>query len=108
MESWLNLILGGGLVATIGALFKGLQMLRNSATARTNKAVGDLERWRMEADERTRAAREDADWYLDLADYWRDRAGTAEFQARSAGVTLSDPAPLPTRPPARIQEIHGP
>src|SRR5690242_7205639 len=97
MEAWLNLILGGGLVATIGAVFKGLQMFRNSMTVRTRNAVSDLERWRLEADTRTKEARADADWYLDLADYWRARAGMAEFQARSAGVTLDPPPPLPIR-----------
>jgi DNA-binding PadR family transcriptional regulator len=101
---WLNTLLGAGAAATLWTIFRGVQMLRNDTTARTDKAVADLERWRQEADERTRAAREDADHYLNLADHWREEYGSVVFLARAAGVTLPDPRPLPQRPAPRIQE----
>lgn len=99
---WLSLILGAGGVAFIGAVFKGIQMLRESTAARTAKAVSDLERWREEADERTRLAREEAAWYLDLASYWQQWSGAVEYAASQGGVTLPKRPKLPVR---KTQEL---
>lgn len=102
---WLKYVLGGGAAATIWTVFRGIQMLRNDTTDATDRAVRDMERWRIEADERTRAAREDADWYLDLADYWRQWAATVVFEANAKGVTLPRQPPLPKRPKAKTEEV---
>ena len=96
-SSWVGALLGGGLVATIGAVFSGIKMLREQGTTRAKGAIADMERWRA-------AALVDAEYYLDLADYWRDRAGSVEFAARVGGVDLPAPKPLPERP-KRIPEV---
>lgn len=101
---WLNTLLGAGAAATIWTVFRGVQMLRNDTTAQTRQGIADLERWRNEADDRTTAARADADYYLDLADHWRRAYGGVEYVARQAGITLPAPEPLPQRPPPRVQE----
>lgn len=101
---WLQTLLGASAAATFWAFFRGVQMLRNDTARHTAKAVADLEKWRLEADARTAAARADADHYLNLADYWREEYGLVVFAARAAGVTLPEARPLPQRPPPRIQE----
>lgn len=102
---WLSVVLGGGLVATIGAIFQGLKMLREGGAAKAAKLMSDLERARTEEEARTRAARDDSEWYLDLADYWRTRAGAAEFAAERGGIDLPDPDPLPVRPAPKVPEV---
>lgn len=79
----LTLLLGGGAVATIGALFKGMQALQTGARARERDTVNTLVDQRKEAwDERDDA--------VDDRDYWRNRCGTVEFHARSKGVELPE------------------
>jgi hypothetical protein len=101
---WLNTLLGAGAAATLWTLFRGVQMLRNDTARHTQTGIALLEKWRDEADERTAAARADADYYLNLADHWREEYGTVVFLSRQAGVTLPEARPLPLRPPPRIQE----
>jgi hypothetical protein len=87
----LTLLLGGGAVATISALFKGVQALQSGARAREKDTVNDLVRQRKEAwDDRDKA--------IDERDYWRNWAGTVEFHARQSGVTL------PNRP---AEPVHA-
>lgn len=95
---WLNTLLGAGFAATLWTIFRGIQMLRSGTDARMNRAAADLERWR-------NAALEDAAWYLDLANHWQIAYASAVAEARTAGVTLTAPPPLPQRPTARIQEV---
>lgn len=105
MEQWLNLILGGGLVATIGAVFKGLQMLRNSATARINNAVAKLEELAEESDERARVAWIEAQYRATLAYYWRTWAGTMEYLATRAGAEIPPRPPEPVPPQTPIPMV---
>lgn len=79
----LTLLLGGGAVATIGALFKGIQSLQSGARSRERDTINDLVNQRKEA-------WEDRDKAIDERDYWRNWAGTVEFYARQAGVKLPD------------------
>lgn len=94
----LTLVLGGGLVATIAAIFKGVQALREGARAKEKDLVGDLEDWRFKANQ----ARELAEAQRD---YWREKAADYRFMLRDTyGVQLP-----PERPPTSIpqhQEIE--
>lgn len=95
---WLQALPYAGVGAVVLSILQAVRMLRNDNTAKARRAVGDLERWREDA-------LADAAWYLDLADYWRGRCATREYELRSAGVTMSEPDPLPQRPPPRIREV---
>lgn len=86
----LTLLLGGGAVATITALFQGVRSLQTGARARERDTVNELVAQRKEA-------WDDRDFALDTADYWRQRAGTVEFYARQGGVSLPDLGDPPAR-----------
>jgi hypothetical protein len=86
----LTLLLGGGAVATIGALFKGLQALQTGARARERETVKSLVEQRNEA-------WEDRDFLTDERDYWRNRSGTVEFHSHREGVSLPDLGKPPER-----------
>ena len=88
-EALLTLLLGGGAVATIGALFQGIRSLQTGARAREKDTVNDLVSQRKEA-------WLDRDNALDSRDYWRNWAGTVEYMAGQKGVEL------PPRPPEPI------
>jgi len=87
-SEWLNLILGGGFVATIGAVYKGLKEYREGSWRRKDSAVADLERWRKQSDD----ARE---WEAVQHQWWRSWAGRLEYKITS---TLG-PEALPTKEP---------
>lgn len=86
-----TLLLGGGAVATIGALFRGWVALRSGARAREREMIDDLGRSRDEADERARSERHDAD-------FWRSTAAGYHWQLRRAGI---EPAPAEPVPPSQ-------
>lgn len=94
----LTLLLGGGAVATVAAIFKGVQALREGARSREKDLVGDLEDWRAKAN----AARELAEAQRD---YWREKAADYRFMLRDQfGVQLP-----PEHPPTgakQTQEIE--
>lgn len=84
----LTLLLGGGAVATIGALFQGIRSIRDGARQREKDTVAELVNQRKEAwEERDRAN--------DERDYWRNWAGTVEYYARQQGVELPGRPPMP-------------
>lgn len=83
-----TLILGGGGVAFVQSLFKGLGSLRGGARAREREAVDDLARARDQADERAMWAEADRD-------FWRDTAGRWLYQLRSNGIDPVPPDPVP-------------
>lgn len=83
----LNAILGGGLVATIGAAFKGVKTLMDGSHAKEREAIADLKAWREESnDARVQAEKE--------RDYWRSWAGKCEYELERNGIRL------PSRPQA--------
>lgn len=94
---WLSLVLGGGGVAFIAALGRGVQVLLDHRERRSAKLMDELEL-------RRQSAIDDAEWYVDLAEHWRNRAGDLEYQLRSSGIDPVLAKPLPLRPPPRIQE----
>ena len=85
----LTLLLGGGAVATLTALFQGVKSLQTGARARERDTVKSL------VDQRKEAWL-DRDNSNDFADYWRLWAATVEYEARRQGVDL------PARPPEPI------
>ena len=97
---WLSLVLGAGGVAFVGALFQGIKMYRDSTSARMSKAIADLERWREDADRRTREALAAADSLREEVSYWQTRAGRMEYVIIKNGLQDQVPPPpsLPERP----------
>lgn len=93
----LTLLLGGGMVATLGALFKGLQALQSGARARERDTVASLVEQRNEA-------WDDRDFLADDRDYWQSWAGSVEFLARSNGVNIPDRPARPVRAKQRDKE----
>lgn len=79
----LTLLLGGGAVATLGALFQGIRSLQNGARAREKETVKELVKQRKEA----WIERDNAN---DQADYWRKWAARIEYEASRAGVALPE------------------
>jgi hypothetical protein len=94
LGDFLTLVLGGGAVATVGAVFKGVQALRAGARSREKEAVDDLEKWRVQAVRRAERAEEDRDYY-------RDYASQCRFLLRENGI---EPPPLEAR---RTPELTG-
>lgn len=95
LDSLLTLLLGGGAVATITALFNGLKSLREGSRSRERDTVKDLIEQRKEARTERDEAVDRAEHALDERDYWRNRAGTLEYLL---GRTGTDIPPLPPKP----------
>lgn len=83
-----TLLLGGGGLAFLQALFKGAGSLRGGARAREREAVNDLARARDAADER-------AEWAEADRDHWRDTAGRWRYQLVSNHIEPIPPDPEP-------------
>ena len=75
----LTLLLGGGAVATITALFQGIRSLRDGARARDKDAVTDLIQRRKDAEEERDKAFDARDKAFNQRDYWRNWAGVLEY-----------------------------
>jgi hypothetical protein len=88
---WLSVLLGAGTAGVIGSLVQGVKMLRETASARTARAIAQMEKWKDEATQ-------DAEYYHNLSDHWRNWAGTIEYAARQSGVVLPRKPPAPERP----------
>lgn len=66
----LTFLLGGGLAAALGALFKGIRSLQSGTRAREREAIIDLGEWRAdEHDARVLAERDTAYWQSRCNDY---------------------------------------
>lgn len=83
-----TLLLGGGGLATLQAVFKGFGSLRGGARVREREAVDDLARSRDAADER-------AEWAEADRDFWRDTAGRWRYQLVANGIDPIPPDPVP-------------
>ena len=94
----LTFVLGGGLVATVGAVVSGLKMWREGTSARQSKAIAGLERWRLDADRRASKESARADWYQQVAGAWQGHAGTLTYELTRNGVPVPPMPPLPERP----------
>jgi hypothetical protein len=84
----LTLLLGGGCVATITALFNGIKSIREGTRTRERDTIADLIKSRDEAEEE----REDA---LDERDWWRNWAGQLEYICHKNGIELPPKTPMP-------------
>lgn len=88
-------ILSGGGAAAIFTLVKALLAIRNSTDTREATGIGNLEKWRVDADKRAALAEKKSHFYQRLADYWWQRAGVAEYHARINGIELPPAGPVP-------------
>lgn len=89
-------ILSGGGAAAIFTLVKAWLAIRQSADTREATAIGHLERWRREADERAEHAYLLLGHERDVSSYWQRRAGMAEHVLASHGVAVPECPPPPT------------
>ena len=89
---------GAGVIATI---FKGINGWRAGAARTEARAITNLEKYREEADWRAAQESHRAAYNHDLAEYWRDRAGNAEFKIRTSWGASELPAagPVPVYTP---------
>jgi hypothetical protein len=71
---------GAGVFATI---IKGINGWRAGAARTEARAIQNLERYRNDADWRAQVEANRAAHNHDVAEYWRDRAGNAEFKIRT-------------------------
>lgn len=90
------LILGGGGAAAIYTLVKAVLAIRNSTDTREATAIANLERWRIEADERARTAYYELGFEREVSSYWQRRAGVAEHHLAVHGVPMPEPPPAPS------------
>lgn len=89
------LILGGGGAAAIFTLVKAVLAIRQSADTREASAIANLERWRVEADERARTAYAELGYEREVSSYWQRRTGVAEHLLASHGIEVPEPPPAP-------------
>ena len=109
------LILAGGGAAGIYTLVKALILYRNSADTREATAIGNLEKWRNQADARAEYFEKKWDFERTLVEFWRRRAGLLEYLSTSRGVEIPplDPIPRPSNeliqppPPTSEGSKHG-
>lgn len=99
VNSLLTLLLGGGMVATISALFNGVKSLREGSKSRERDTINELIEQRKEAWKDRDEAFDARDKAFDERDYWRNRAGQLEFIVQSNGIPT--PALQPLRPQHR-------
>ena len=94
LNGLLPVILGAGGVAFLGAVVQAYQSFKNSAEQRESKAVGNLERWRDEADSRALQCLDDLNFERGVSAFWQRRAALVEGVALRAGVDVP-PCPEP-------------
>lgn len=92
---------GGAVV--IGTIVKGINGWRAGAARTEARAISNLEKYRDEADHRAAIEKHEKDYAYDLAAYWRDRAGNAEFVIRTefGAQHLPLAGPIPVYVPIR-------
>lgn len=83
----LTLLLGGGFVATVTALFNGVKSLREGSRSRERDTISDLINGRKEAEH-------DRDRNADERDMWRNWAGRLEYGLLQNGVDLPPGRPI--------------
>ena len=83
---------GAGVIATI---FKGINGWRAGAARTEARAISNLEKYREDADWRAEVEAHRAAHLHDVAEYWRDRAGNAEYKIRTTWGPEELPPVLP-------------
>lgn len=94
------LVLSGGGAAAIYTLVKAYLAIRTATDTREASAIGALERWRKEADERATHAYTLLGFEREMSAYWQRRTGMAEHQLATHGIDVPD-CPAPPTPPTR-------
>lgn len=94
----LTLILGGGLVGTLTALFNGYRSLKDGAKTREKGTIEDLVSQRKNAVQERELEFEEKNFAFDQRDFWRNRAADLEYTLRQAGVDT---------PPKGIEPVRG-
>jgi len=89
------LVLSGGGAAAIFTLVKAVLAVRTSTDTREAAAIGNLERWRKDADERADRAYHELGFEREVSAYWQRRAATVEHLLLVNGVQLPDFPPPP-------------
>lgn len=105
---------GASVIATI---LKGINGWRAGASRTEARAIQNLEKYRDEADHRAAVAENRATYNYDLAEYWRDRAGNAEFKIRTefgaqhlppvGPIPVYVPLAAPTKAVAKVTDDDG-
>lgn len=96
----LTLILGGGAVATITALFNGIKQLREGSRTKDRDTIGSLIQRAKDAELARDRAFDARDRAFDERDYWRNWAGSLEYAINSKGN------PLPAKPEMPKPEVN--
>jgi hypothetical protein len=91
----LTLLLGGGAVATITAMFNGIKSLREGSRGKEHDTIASLITDRKEAIKDRDKANDARDFAYDERDYWRNWAGRLEYVLIQHGIALPEKAPLP-------------
>lgn len=89
------LVLSGGGAAAVFTLAKAYLAIRNDADTREQAAIANLERWRLEADERATTAYAELGLEREVSSYWQRRAGQAEHLLARHGIDVPEPPPAP-------------
>lgn len=94
-------VFSAGGAAVIGTIVKGVSGWRAGAARTEARAIQNLEKYRDEADRRALIQSHRADANADLAEYWRNRAGNAEYKIRTTWgeIELPPVAPIPVYVP---------
>ena len=98
------LILSGGGAGAIFTLVKAFIALRRSTDTREATAIGNLEKWRIQADQRADTAYADLAFEREMSAFWQRRAAELEHVAIARGIRLP---PLPPRP-IRVATLAAP
>lgn len=93
LDDVLPVILGAGGAGMVAAIAQALSSWRNGVEQREHRAVGNLERWRIDADARAERLQHALDLAFDALRAERAWSGHLEYTMRAAGMDL------PARPP---------
>lgn len=93
----LTLILGGGLVGTLTALFNGYKSLKDGARSREKGTIEELVQQRRDAVKERDEEFAEKTFAFDQRDYWRIRSADLEFLLRKNGIEVPKRDPEPTR-----------
>lgn len=96
-EQVLVLILGAGGATFLWTAVRSYLAIKDNADTREDKAVANLERYRLLADQRADRAEKRLGWQADVADFWRRRSVSLEALLIRKGHEAEIP-PLPPRP----------
>lgn len=92
------LVLSGGGAAAIFTMVKAFLAVRGSTDTREASAIANLERWRLQADERADGFYQDLCFERGVSAYWMRRAAELEHAFRASGGEVPPAEPPPPRP----------